>query len=73
MDIALSVVSVVELTHGIHRARNGVVLLNRRIFVEEGLQSLAVYPVTVEIAQLAGRIEGEEAARGFVTLCQTYP
>ncbi|WP_041855969.1 type II toxin-antitoxin system VapC family toxin [Candidatus Korobacter versatilis] len=29
------------------------------------MRDLIVYPVTVQIAQLAGRIEGEQAARGI--------
>ncbi len=65
-DIALSAVSVVELTHGIYRARTEADRERRRAFAESAFQGLTVYPMTLEIAQRAGRIEGEEAAKGNV-------
>jgi len=65
IDIALSTVSVVELTHGIYRARTEADRTRRRIFAEGVFQDLIVHPVTLEIAQLAGRIEGEQAAKGI--------
>ena len=36
----------------------------RRAFAEELCRAMTVHPVTLEIAQLAGRVEGEQAARG---------
>jgi predicted nucleic acid-binding protein len=65
IDIALSTVSVVELTHGIYRARNDADRERRRIFAEGVFQDIVVHPVTLEIAQLAGKIEGEQAAQGI--------
>jgi predicted nucleic acid-binding protein len=64
IDIALSTVSVVELTHGIYRARNDADRERRRVFAEGVFQDLIVHPVSLEIAQLAGKIEGEQAAQG---------
>ena len=64
IDVALSVVSAVELTHGIYRARIDADRIRRRTFVEGTFHDLIVYPLTLEIAQLAGRIEGEQAAKG---------
>ena len=64
MDVALSAVNVVELTHGVYRARTDADRIRREIFVESALHDLIVHPVTLEIAQLAGRIEGEQAAKG---------
>ena len=61
---AFSVVTLVELTHGIYRAKRDSDRTRRLAFTEELRQVMVVYPVTVEIAQLAGRIEGEQAARG---------
>jgi predicted nucleic acid-binding protein len=61
---ALSAVSAIELTHGIYRARLEVDRLRRRSFVEELFQAVAVYPLTLEVAFLAGRIHGEQMARG---------
>lgn len=65
IDIALSAVSVVELTHGIYRARNDADRDRRRVFCEGVFQDLIVHPVSLEIAQLAGKIEGEQAAQGI--------
>ena len=61
---ALSVVTVVELTHGIYRAKTSADRDRRRAFSEELRHDMVVHPVTVEIAELAGRIEGEQAALG---------
>jgi predicted nucleic acid-binding protein len=64
-EIALSAVTIVELTHGIYRARNDSDRERRRAFTEELFRDMTVYPITLEIAQLAGRVEGEQAARGI--------
>jgi tRNA(fMet)-specific endonuclease VapC len=64
-DVALSAISVVELTHGIYRAKSGADRERRLIFSEEIFHDLLVHPVSLAIAQLAGRIEGEEAAKGI--------
>jgi tRNA(fMet)-specific endonuclease VapC len=66
VDSALSVVTIVELTHGIYRAKTDADRERRRAFSEELRRDIAVHPVTVEIAELAGRIEGEQAARGVI-------
>lgn len=63
---ALSAVTVVELTHGIYRAKSETDASRRRAFVEELCQAMYVQPITLEIAQLAGRIEGEQGAKGIV-------
>jgi tRNA(fMet)-specific endonuclease VapC len=65
VDCALSVVTIVELTHGIYRAKSDTDRERRRAFSEELRRDVVVHPVTVEIAELAGRIEGEQAARGI--------
>lgn len=57
--------SVIELTHGIYRARNDTDRLRRRLFTEELVRDMIVHPVSTAIAQLAGRIEGEQAAKGI--------
>jgi tRNA(fMet)-specific endonuclease VapC len=64
VDSALSVVTIVELTHGIYRAKNEADRGRRRAFSEELRRDMVVHPVNVEIAELAGRIEGEQAAHG---------
>jgi predicted nucleic acid-binding protein len=65
-ESALSAVTIVELTHGIYRAKSETDAQRRRAFVEELCQAIPVQPLTLEIARLAGRIEGEQAARGIV-------
>jgi tRNA(fMet)-specific endonuclease VapC len=63
-EAGLSAVTIVELTHGIYRAKSDADGKRRRAFVEEICRDVVVHPVTLEIAQLAGRIEGEQASRG---------
>ena len=53
MEAALSAVTVLELTHGIYRAKTEADRQRREAFVAELLHSLVVYPITLEIAQLA--------------------
>jgi len=65
IDIALSAVSVVELAHGIYRAKTDADRTRRRVFAEGVFHGLIVHPMTLEIAQLAGRLEGEQAAIGI--------
>jgi tRNA(fMet)-specific endonuclease VapC len=64
-DAALSVVTLVELTHGIYRACTDADRERRRAFSQELRRDMAVVPVSPEIAELAGRIEGEQAALGI--------
>jgi tRNA(fMet)-specific endonuclease VapC len=64
-ECALSVVSIVELTHGIYRAKSNADRVRRTEFVEELTRDMIVHPLSLLIAQLAGRIEGEQAARGI--------
>lgn len=64
VDIALAAVSAVELTHGIYQARTDAARTQRRVFVEGVFHDLIVHPLTLEMAQLAGRIEGEQASKG---------
>ena len=64
-DIALSTVTVIELTHGIYRARTDTDREGRRACAEEALRVPIVHPVTLEVAQLAGQIEAEQAAKGI--------
>jgi tRNA(fMet)-specific endonuclease VapC len=63
-QIGLSVVTVVELTHGIQRAQSEDRRKRRQAFVDELIRDLPIYPITVETAKLAGRIEGERAEQG---------
>jgi predicted nucleic acid-binding protein len=60
----------VELTHGIYRARSETDRSRRRIFAEGVFEDMVVHPFSLEIARIAGRIEGEQAARGIAIAFQ---
>lgn len=64
-ESALSVVTIIELTHGIYRARTDADRELRAAFTDELCRDMVVHPVTMAIARLAGRIEGEQAAMGI--------
>jgi tRNA(fMet)-specific endonuclease VapC len=64
IEIGISVVTVVELTHGVQRAGTEERRLRRQAFVDEMIRNVPVHPVSLETAKLAGRIEGDQAARG---------
>src|SRR5271167_1701849 len=69
-EAALSAVTVVELTHGIYRARTEADRARRQAFAEEIYRDMIVHPVNIEIAKLAGQIEGEQMARGVTIAFQ---
>jgi tRNA(fMet)-specific endonuclease VapC len=64
IEVGLSVVTVVELTHGIERADTDVRRQRRQAFVDELIRDVPVHPVTIDMARIAGHIEGEQEARG---------
>ena len=66
-DVAVSVVTVLELAHGAARAVTPQRKATRRQFIRELMSALPVYPVSVAVALRAGQIDGESAAKG-VTL-----
>lgn len=63
-EMGLSVVTLVELTHGVQRAGTEERRRRRQAFVDELERDLPVYPVTAKTARLAGKIAGEQAAGG---------
>jgi tRNA(fMet)-specific endonuclease VapC len=63
-DAALSSVGLTELVHGIYRAQTPEMRLRRESFIEEMLRDVTVYPYTKETAMLAGKIDGEQQAKG---------
>jgi predicted nucleic acid-binding protein len=64
-ESAISAISAIELTHGIYRAKAAAGRERRRLFCEEIFRDLIVHPVSLPVAQLAGQIEGEQAAKGI--------
>lgn len=65
-EAALSSVGLTELVHGIYRANSTQIQTRRRSFVDELRIGLTVYPYTAETAMLAGRIDGEQTAKGVI-------
>jgi predicted nucleic acid-binding protein len=63
-EIALSVVTVLELAHGITRADTPKRRGSRQQFLDDLLLGMPVYPVTVSIAIRAGQIDGQMHAAG---------
>jgi predicted nucleic acid-binding protein len=57
-ESGLSAVTVVELTHGIYRAKSDGDRERRRAFTEELFRDMTVHPVTLEIAKPAGKDRG---------------
>jgi len=65
-DAALSAVGLTELVHGVYRAQTPQSRIRREAFLQELLNDLTVYPYTKETAMLAGKIDGEQQAKGVV-------
>ena len=63
--IAISVVTVLELAHGITRADTTERRERRQRFLDELLTGVPVQPVTIQIALRAGQIDGQSQARGI--------
>jgi tRNA(fMet)-specific endonuclease VapC len=63
-EIALSVVSVMELEHGIWRAKEAVQATRRKQFLEDLITNVPVYPITTELAREAGRIDAQQQELG---------
>jgi len=65
VDTAISTITVAELTHGIYRANTQEDRIRRLKFTESAFRILVAIPISFEIAQIAGKIEGEQAAKGI--------
>jgi predicted nucleic acid-binding protein len=62
----LSSIGLTELVHGIYRAQTPQARNRRDSFIRELLSDVEVFAYTRETALLAGRIDGEQQARGVV-------
>jgi tRNA(fMet)-specific endonuclease VapC len=62
-DCAISVITVSELLHGVHRAQ-GAVRVRRRAFVEHILAGLEAIPITEPVARVHAEIWSDLAERG---------
>lgn len=64
-EATLSIVTLVELAHGIERANSSERQVARERFLDELLNELSVEPITIPIALRAGRIDGKLQAKGL--------
>jgi predicted nucleic acid-binding protein len=64
-EATLSIVSVVELAHGIERANSTARRIAREGFLNELLSEISVEPITLPIAPRAGKIDGSLQANGL--------
>jgi len=69
-DSALSSIGLTELIYGVYRATTLEMRLRRQQFIDDLIRAFTVYPYTRETAVLAGRIMGEQQAKG-VTIPMT--
>ena len=65
-EIAISVVTLIELAHGAARANLPDRKARRQRFIQELLLGLPVHPVSAAIALRVGRVDGENQSRGVV-------
>jgi predicted nucleic acid-binding protein len=63
-DLAISVVTVIELAHGIARSDTLERREMRRLFLSELIEALPVQPVTTTIALRAGQMDGDRTSKG---------
>ncbi len=63
-DVAISVVTLIELAHGAARADTPERKTKRQQFIQELLTVLPIHPVTASVALRTGQIDGENQARG---------
>jgi predicted nucleic acid-binding protein len=64
-DVAISVVTMIELAHGAARADTAQRKAMRQQFIHELLTALPIHPVTVTIALRVGYIDGENQSKGL--------
>jgi len=63
-DRAISVVTVSELLHGVHRAQTGAVRARRAAFVEHIISAIEPLPITTAIARAHAEIWAELETEG---------
>jgi predicted nucleic acid-binding protein len=63
-DVAVSVITLIELAHGVARANTAQRKAVRQQFLNELMVALPAHPVSISVALRAGRIDGENAFKG---------
>jgi len=64
-EVALSIVTLIELAHGAARADTPERKATRQRFIEELLTALPIHTLTVSLALRVGQIDGENQAKGI--------
>jgi predicted nucleic acid-binding protein len=64
-EVAISVVTLIELAHGAARANTVQRKTQREQFIHELLTALPIHPVTVSVALRTGQLDGENQAKGI--------
>ena len=64
VDVAISVITLIELAHGAARTNTLERKTSRREFINELIIALPVYPITTSVALRAGQIDGANASNG---------
>ncbi len=64
-DVAISVLTLLELAHGAARADTSTRRAMRLQYIQDLMTAVPVHPVTVAIALRAGQIDGENQAQGI--------
>lgn len=65
-NVGLTAIGMTELIHGVYRAETADRAKQRRRYLEALLTRLPVFDYTLRIAELAGRIDGEQTALGNI-------
>jgi tRNA(fMet)-specific endonuclease VapC len=63
-EIVLSSITVIELEHGLHRARTAKQAATRRAYLDTVYAAIPVEPFTREMAQLAAKIDADARQLG---------
>ncbi len=64
-DIALSVVTLIELAHGAARADTPERKSRRQQFIRELRMAMPIHPISESVALRTGEVDGENQARGI--------
>jgi predicted nucleic acid-binding protein len=64
-EIAVSVLTLLELAHGVARANSAERRAHRHRFLQELMSVVPVHPVTAAFALRAGDIDGQSQAKGI--------
>jgi len=64
-EVALSIVTLIELAHGAARANTPERKATRQRFIEELLNALPIHTLSVSLALRVGQIDGESQAKGI--------